>query len=145
VQCYSAYNGQADFFYFNNTRSGTDTVTINYSSSAELYLSIAEYSGANTSTPFDVAPTCSAYIPSMKAYIGPALTTTASTDMLISTLNVGNGGKTTINTPYSLRVASGVTIADDLSGKAGTQAGPTWNTQYSQNGFVIGAALKAAN
>ncbi len=145
VQCYSAYNGQADFFYFTNTRSGSDTVTVTYSSSAKLYLRIAEYSGVNISTPFDVAPTCSAYIPSMTTYIGPALTLSASTDMLISTLNVGNGGTTTVSAPYSLRVADGEGIADYLSGTAGTQAGPTWHTQYSQNGFVMGAALKAAN
>jgi Bacterial Ig-like domain (group 1) len=144
AQCYSAYNGQADFFYFNNTGSGSDTVTLTYSTAAKLYLSVAEYSGVNTSTPFDVGATCSAYIPSMSAYIGPSLTTNSGTDLLISTLNVGNGGTTTISSSYTRRVANDVTIADHSTGSAGTQPGPTWNTQYGQSGFVIGAALKAA-
>lgn len=144
VQCYSAYDGQADFFYFANTVAGSDTVTLTYSTSAKLYLSVAEYSGVNTSTPFDVAPTCSGFIPSFGAYTGPTLTTNAATDMLISTLVVGNGGTTTVSSPYTLRVANNVTIADYLPASAGTQPGPTWRTQYSQDGFVIGAALKAA-
>ncbi len=144
AQCYAAYNAQADFFYFANTASGSDTVTVTYSSAAKLYLSVAEYSGVNTSTPFDVAPTCSAYIPHFTAGTGPSLTTTASTDMLISALDVGNAGTTTVSSPYTERVASNLTMADYLPGTAGTQSGPTWSTQYSQSGFVIGAALQAA-
>jgi hypothetical protein len=145
AQCYSPYQGQADFFYFKNTGSGSDTVTLTYSTAAKLYLSVAEYSGVNITTPFDVAPTCSAYIPSTTAFIGPSLTTTSATDLLISTLNVGNGGTTTISSPYSLRVINDVTVADRPSGSAGAQPGPTWNTQYGQAGYVIGAALKSAN
>lgn len=46
VQCYTAYDAQADFFYFPNTAAGSDTVTLTYSNAAELYLSVAEYSGS---------------------------------------------------------------------------------------------------
>jgi hypothetical protein len=145
AQCYKAYDSQADFFYFANTASGSDTVTVNYSNAAKLYLSVAEYSGVNTSAPFDVIPTCSAYIPRSTAAAGPTLTTTASTDMLISTMVEGNAGASTISAPYTKRVLNNLTIADSLSGAAGTQPGPTWSTQYSQSGFVIGAALKAAS
>ncbi len=144
AQCYAAFDAQADFFYFANTAAGSDTVTVTYSSAAELYLSVAEYSGVNTSTPFDVAPTCSPYLPLSTAFTGPSLTTTASTDMLISTLDVGNAGTTTVSSPYSERVANDVTLADYLPGTAGAHPGPTWSTQYRQDGFAIGAALKAA-
>ncbi len=144
AQCYAAFDAQADFFYFANTAAGSDTVTVTYSSAAELYLSVAEYSGVNTSTPFDVAPTCGPYLPLSTAFTGPSLTTTASTDMLISTLDIGNAGTTTVSSPYSERVANDVTLADYLPGTAGAHPGPTWSTQYRQDGFAIGAALKAA-
>jgi hypothetical protein len=144
AQCYSAYNAQADFFYLSNSAAGSDTVTLTYSSSAKLYLSMAEYSGVDPSTPFDVAPTCTSYLPRGNSFNGPSLMTTASSDMLISAMIVGNAGTTTVSSPYTVRVGNNLTIADLQAGAAGTQSGPTWSTQYSQDGFVVGAALKAA-
>jgi hypothetical protein len=146
VLCYTAYDAQASLFYIAKTAAGSDSVTVTYSSmfqSAPLYMSLAEYSGVNTSSPFDVAPTCSPFEPS-DPFIGPTLTTTQSTDMLVSALVISNGGTTSVSSPYTMRVTNDLTIADDAPGTAGSQTGPIWNTQYNQDGFVIDTALRAA-
>ncbi|MES2221106.1 MAG: hypothetical protein V4587_09090, partial [Acidobacteriota bacterium] len=144
VQCYTAYDAQSDFFYLPKSAGGSDTVTLRYSNAAELYLSVAEYSGVNSSTPFDAGPTCSAFIAPTTSFRGPTLTTTSASDMMISTLAVGNAGLTTVSSPYTARVPEDVTIADHLAGTAGSQSSPTWSSQYSQDGFVVATALKAA-
>ncbi|MGC1785046.1 MAG: Ig-like domain-containing protein [Acidobacteriaceae bacterium] len=146
VLCYSAYEAQASLFYVANTAAGSDTVTVTYAglfNPVELYISLAEYSGVDTSSPFDVAPTCSSFEDST-SFTGPGLTTTDAADMLISILEIGNGGNTSITSPYTLRVPTDVAIADTTSGNAGPQQGPTWSTQYNNDGFVIDAALRAA-
>ena len=143
AQCYTAYDAQSDFFYLPNSAGGSDTVTLTYSKSAELYLSIAEYSGVNTSAPFDAGPACSAYIASTTSFKGPALTTTATTDMMISTMAVGNAG--TQQSAHPIRHASGgCHHRRPPCRNAGSQSSPTWSTQYSQDGFVVSAALKAS-
>ena len=147
VLCYTAYDAQASFFYVANTAAGSDTVTVTYSGlfyPVQLYISVAEYSGVDTSSPFDVAPACSSFEDST-SFTGPGLTTTDAADMLISTMAIGNGGNTSVSSPYAVRVPSDVTIADTTSGNAGPQQGPTWHTQYNNDGFVIDAALRAAS
>lgn len=145
--CFSAFNAQGNMFYFANSASVGGTLVVTFTTStaaAAANIVMGAYTGVNTSSPFDVGPSCNTYT-SSATQVGPTLVTTATTDMLVhGMLYSGNTGTISVAAPYTSRINSVVGLTDYAPGTSGSTAGPTWTIQFSGGMFIIGAALKQA-
>ncbi len=145
AQCFSAYAGQADVFYFANSAAGTITVTTTSSTSTGLFeIAIAEYSGIATSSPLDQGGTCSA-IANSTAVTAPSLTTTNASDLVLSLLALsGTAGTVTVASPYTLRNNAAAAFADHIVSTTGTYAGAAFKWTYENVAFAVAVAFKAS-
>jgi hypothetical protein len=145
AQCFSAYAGQADLFYFANSAAGTITVTTTSSSSTGLFeLAIAEYSGIATSAPLDKGGTCSSMANSTTV-TAPSLTTANANDLVLSLLAMsGTAGTVTTASPFTLRNNAAAAFADHIVSTIGTYPGAAFKWTYQNVAFAVAVAFKAS-
>jgi hypothetical protein len=145
---FSAFNCQAQLFYFLNASAGSPTLTITTSTSAVVGLAIAEYSGIASSGAIDVSPTGTATT-SGAAFACPNVTTLNANDLILACLAYGgNQGTTTVSSPYVLRVQNstdGTLFGEQIVSSTGTYTGATFTIQFTgSSGFGIISTWKAS-
>lgn len=130
--CFSGYNVEAATFYYLNSQAGNVTVTITSSTSTGIYSSIAEYSGIATSGAVDIPASC-ALTTSGATVDAPSVTTTYVNDLILaSPALAGNGGFTSVASPYTLRGWQNgkMSLADQFVTSAGSYNGAVFTLQY---------------
>lgn len=131
-------------FYYENSGSGSDTVTIAATSNPTVAFCALEYSGLPTSGSWDQA--AFAYSGSSPG-TSPSLTV-AQTDLVLSGLMSPSDTDGTISAgaPYTVQASStNDAAADQGTVNSGTAAGATWTLQFATDLVMVTAGFKAGS
>lgn len=147
----SAASGQFKIYYAENITGGADTVTANFSDGANFRaISIHEYSGADTTAPFDVGAGASSSrtgVASTDGNYTDNITTAVANELIVAaTVNIpaswyGISPGTGLNERYD--DADWFESEDKIKATAGT-TNATWTPPNTDNYYWIVAAFKPA-
>ena len=143
---FSAFESQAQLFYFLNSAAGNPTITITTSTSGVVAWAIAEYKNIAA---IDVTPTATSTTTGA-SFPCPNVTTTMPGDLILCALAYGgNPGTTTVSSPYTLRVTTqtnGTMFGEQIASSATLYTGATFSITFSGSaGYGITSSWKAVN